>query len=202
GRLCRYPCRGRAGNGISRPDRRRTRLCREHQCSPFMVGDFLRRPAHYFGAVLAQADSAHPRACARRTQLRYGPPCRQVHAAACGSKDKIDAPEGLVAKVKPNAFRRLATNLISDAARFGKRVAVAARSDGHQLTVTVDDDGPGIPETMREDVFRPFVRLDEARNQDETGTGLGLSIARDIARAHGGDITLEESPLGGLRAVG
>ena len=80
-------------------------------------------------------------------------------------------------------------------------MAVAARSDGHQLIVTVDDDGPGIPETMREDVFRPFVRLDAARNQDETGTGLGLSIARDIARAHGGDITLEESPLGGLRAV-
>ena len=65
----------------------------------------------------------------------------------------------------------------------------------------IDDNGPGIPANMREDVFRPFFRLDEARNQDETGTGLGLSIARDIARAHGGDITLEESPLGGLRAV-
>ena len=122
-------------------------------------------------------------------------------AARGGSKAVIDSPDGLIAKVKPNAFRRLATNLISNAARFGKRVAVAARSDGHQLIVTVDDDGPGIPETMREDVFRPFVRLDAARNQDETGTGLGLSIARDIARAHGGDITLEESPLGGLRAV-
>ena len=116
-------------------------------------------------------------------------------------KARIQTPDGLVAKVKPNAFRRLATNLISNAARFGKTVAVAARTDGHSLIFTVDDDGPGIPAAMREDVFRPFVRLDVARNQDETGTGLGLSIARDIARAHGGDITLEDSPLGGLRAI-
>jgi two-component system, OmpR family, osmolarity sensor histidine kinase EnvZ len=118
-----------------------------------------------------------------------------------GGKARMDMPGGLIAKVKPNAFRRLATNLISNAARFGQQVAVAARSDGNHLIVTVDDDGPGIPHAMREDVFRPFVRLDAARNQDESGTGLGLSIARDIARAHGGDITLEDSPLGGLRAV-
>jgi two-component system osmolarity sensor histidine kinase EnvZ len=122
--------------------------------------------------------------------------------AARGSvKARIQTPDGLVAKVKPNAFRRLGTNLISNAARFGKTVAVAARTDGHSLILTVDDDGPGIPAAMREDVFRPFVRLDVARNQDATGTGLGLSIARDIARAHGGDITLEDSPLGGLRAI-
>ncbi len=60
---------------------------------------------------------------------------------------------------------------------------------------------PGIPPAMREEVFKPFFRLDEARNQDEGGSGLGLAIARDIARAHGGDITLGESPLGGLRAT-
>jgi two-component system osmolarity sensor histidine kinase EnvZ len=70
------------------------------------------------------------------------------------------------------------------------------------LKVVVDDDGPGIPEDRREDVFKPFVRLDEARTQDSGGTGgLGLAIARDIARSHGGDITLEDSPLGGLRAI-
>jgi two-component system osmolarity sensor histidine kinase EnvZ len=54
---------------------------------------------------------------------------------------------------------------------------------------------------MREEVFRPFLRLDDARNQDEGGTGLGLAIARDIARVHGGDITLTDSPMGGLRAT-
>jgi two-component system osmolarity sensor histidine kinase EnvZ len=69
------------------------------------------------------------------------------------------------------------------------------------LVITVDDDGPGIPPAKREEVFKPFVRLDQARNQDSSGTGLGLAIARDIARSHGGDITLEDSPLGGLRAV-
>jgi two-component system osmolarity sensor histidine kinase EnvZ len=64
----------------------------------------------------------------------------------------------------------------------------------------VDDDGPGIAPEHREDVFRPFHRLDEARNQDESGAGLGLAIARDIARSHGGDIALGASPMGGLRA--
>ena len=69
------------------------------------------------------------------------------------------------------------------------------------LTVTIDDDGPGIPAEKREEVFKPFFRLDEARNLDSSGTGLGLAIARDIARSHGGDITLDDSPMGGLRAV-
>ena len=72
--------------------------------------------------------------------------------------------------------------------------------DARFVTIHVDDDGPGIPPEHREDVFRPFLRLDEARNQDEGGSGLGLAIARDIARAHGGDVTLATSPLGGLRA--
>ena len=69
------------------------------------------------------------------------------------------------------------------------------------LTITVDDNGPGIPSEQLEEVFKPFVRLDEARNLDSSGTGLGLAIARDIARSHGGDITLGNSPIGGLRAV-
>ncbi len=103
--------------------------------------------------------------------------------------------------VRPNAFRRLLTNLISNAFRHGKHVAVSAVHGDGMLTVTIDDDGPGIPAEKREEVFRPFVRLDEARNQDAGGTGLGLAIARDIARSHGGDITMEDSPSGGLRVV-
>ncbi len=117
------------------------------------------------------------------------------------SKISIDVAPDLIAKVKPNAFRRLIVNLIANAARFGEKIAVKVKTKSHRMVITVDDNGPGIPANMREEVFRPFFRLDEARNQDETGTGLGLSIARDIARSHGGDITLEESPLGGLRAV-
>ena len=84
--------------------------------------------------------------------------------------------------------------------RQQRRASSAIHARG-SLTVTVDDDGPGIPAESREDVFKPFVRLDEARNLDASGTGLGLAIARDIARSHGGDITLDDSPLGGLRVV-
>ncbi len=80
-------------------------------------------------------------------------------------------------------------------------LSITGHRDHRWLTVTVDDDGPGIPAKLREDVFKPFLRLDDARNQDEGGTGLGLAIARDIARSHGGDITLSDSPLGGLRAT-
>jgi two-component system, OmpR family, osmolarity sensor histidine kinase EnvZ len=105
-----------------------------------------------------------------------------------------------VVTVRPHAFKRCLANLVSNAARYGKSIAITGQRDHRWLIVTVDDDGPGIPSGMREDVFKPFLRLDDARNQDEGGTGLGLAIARDIARSHGGDITLGESPLGGLRA--
>lgn len=103
--------------------------------------------------------------------------------------------------VRPTAFSRLVTNLVGNSFRYAKSVHITAIHGPGSLIVTVDDDGPGIPAEEREHVFRPFVRLDEARNQDSGGTGLGLSIARDIARSHGGDITLTDSPLGGLRCV-
>lgn len=103
--------------------------------------------------------------------------------------------------VRPNAFTRLVQNLVSNAFRYAETVSITATHLNGWLTIIVDDDGPGIAPEHREDVFRPFVRLDEARNQDESGTGLGLSIARDIARSHGGSIYLADSPLGGLRAT-
>jgi len=103
--------------------------------------------------------------------------------------------------VRPAAFKRCLANLVGNASRFASTVAITGHRDHRWLTVTVDDDGPGIPPQMREDVFKPFLRLDDARNQDEGGTGLGLAIARDIARSHGGDIMLSDSPLGGLRAT-
>jgi two-component system osmolarity sensor histidine kinase EnvZ len=106
-----------------------------------------------------------------------------------------------VVTVRPHAFKRCLANLVSNAARFGSALSITGHRDHRWLTVTVDDDGPGIPVALREDVFKPFLRLDVARNQDEGGTGLGLAIARDIARSHGGDIALADSPLGGLRAT-
>jgi two-component system osmolarity sensor histidine kinase EnvZ len=106
-----------------------------------------------------------------------------------------------VVTVKPAAFKRCLGNLVSNAARHANDIAITGHRDHRYLTVTIDDDGPGIPGDMREEVFKPFLRLDDARNQDEGGTGLGLAIARDIARSHGGDISLADSPMGGLRAV-
>lgn len=105
------------------------------------------------------------------------------------------------ANVRPNAFSRLLSNLVSNAMRYATRMELQAIVGEKWLTVTLDDNGPGIPPQSRDDVFKPFFRLDEARNLDASGTGLGLSIARDIARSHGGNVTLDQSPLGGLRAV-
>jgi two-component system, OmpR family, osmolarity sensor histidine kinase EnvZ len=102
--------------------------------------------------------------------------------------------------VKRDALRRCLDNLISNAEHYGGHIWVHAGKRDSAIEVTVDDDGPGIPEEARQDVFRPFFRLDQSRNPDIGGTGLGLAIARDIARSHGGDIRLEDSPRGGLRA--
>ena len=74
-------------------------------------------------------------------------------------------------------------------------------SNNNKLEITVDDDGPGIPEDKREDVFKAFYRLDESRNAETGGVGLGLSIARDIISSHGGKIELTDSKLGGLRVL-
>jgi two-component system osmolarity sensor histidine kinase EnvZ len=98
-------------------------------------------------------------------------------------------------------MKRCLGNLIGNALRYGKQVRVIAVWSQHVMTVTIDDDGPGIPAESREDVFRPFFRLDPSRNISTGGVGLGLSIALDIAHGHGGEIGLEDSPMGGLRVV-
>lgn len=124
----------------------------------------------------------------------------QADAIRTGHLCALQVEGDPVVSVRPQAFRRLLGNLVANAARYGDRIEIRAVHDERFLTVTVDDDGPGIPEESREEVFRPFLRLDAARNQDHAGTGLGLAIARDIARGHGGDIVLEDAPIGGLRA--
>jgi two-component system osmolarity sensor histidine kinase EnvZ len=103
--------------------------------------------------------------------------------------------------VRPDAFRRCLANLVGNAQRYATRIVLTGANDGKLLTIHIDDDGPGIPADKREDAFRPFYRLDESRNQDESHSGLGLAIARDIVHTHGGDIALEDSPLGGLRVT-
>ena len=106
------------------------------------------------------------------------------------------------ALVRPLAFKRCLTNLILNARRHARsRVTVSADHSAGCLTIHVDDDGPGIAIEERDAVFRPFYRLDAARNLDQSGTGLGLAIARDVVRVHGGEIKLDDSPLGGLRVT-
>ena len=125
----------------------------------------------------------------------------KTDAERTGHKASVEFHGQPVVTVKSAAFKRCLANLVSNAARHANAIAITGHRDHRWLTVTVDDDGPGIPAGMRDEVFKPFLRLDNARNQDEGGTGLGLAIARDIARSHGGDIMLGESPLGGLRAT-
>ncbi|HTK79872.1 MAG TPA: ATP-binding protein [Rhizomicrobium sp.] len=114
---------------------------------------------------------------------------------------KIAAEPGITLSVRRNALKRCATNLIDNALKHGRHVDVMLKRNDHHVEIVVDDDGPGIPEERREEAFRPFHRLDEGRNLQTGGSGLGLAIARDVARAHGGDVFLDTSALGGLRAA-
>lgn len=125
----------------------------------------------------------------------------KTDAERTGHRASVEFQGQPIVTVKPAAFKRCLANLVSNAARHAPSIAIRGQRDHRWLTITVDDDGPGIPATMREEVFKPFLRLDNARNQNTGGTGLGLAIARDIARSHGGDIILGDSPMGGLRAT-
>ncbi len=130
---------------------------------------------------------------------------RDTAAAAARTKPGrevgVRGPEHLMLSVKRAALRRCLTNLVDNALKHSRQVAVTISRDDRFAEIAVEDDGPGIPEARREEAFRPFHRLDEGRNLQTGGSGLGLAIARDIARAHGGDIALDKSAMGGLKAT-
>ena len=128
-------------------------------------------------------------------------------ARRSGAELALDCPQGLHSRLRPNAVKRALSNLVMNASAHGSgRVQVHARerrdAQGRPggIEMAVDDDGPGIPPDQHAEAFKPFSRLDASR-RNVKGVGLGLAIARDVARAHGGDVTLDRSPLGGLRAV-
>jgi two-component system osmolarity sensor histidine kinase EnvZ len=130
---------------------------------------------------------------------------RDAAAAAAKARQRdgitVVAPEHITVSVKRAGLRRVLTNLIDNALKHGSQVRVCLTQGGRHVEIAVEDDGPGIPEARREEAFRPFSRLDQGRNLQSGGSGLGLAIARDIARAHGGDILLDKSTLGGLKAT-
>jgi two-component system osmolarity sensor histidine kinase EnvZ len=147
--------------------------------------------------AFARGDAGEP---TELTDLRGVLDGLRAEAERHGARVEVEAKGDLNVRVRPIAIKRCLGNLVANAERHAQTIALKAAREQRFITIFVDDDGPGIAPEHREDVFRPFHRLDEARNQDEGGSGLGLAIARDVARSHGGEITLLSSPLGGLRA--
>ena len=107
----------------------------------------------------------------------------------------------IVLPLRPTAFHRCLGNLVDNACRYARWIGISVRQKEEMVEIAVEDDGPGIPEAMREKVFEPFVRLEPQPEGDSGGTGLGLTIARDVVLAHGGDLRLDRSRRGGLKAV-
>lgn len=110
-------------------------------------------------------------------------------------------PAPVLLDAQPVALRRGFTNLIDNAVRYGSEAQIALAGDDHNIIVTIDDRGPGIPDEQLDRVFRPFYRLDSSRSRDTGGTGLGLAVARTVFHAHGGDVLLMNRNGGGLRAT-
>ena len=107
----------------------------------------------------------------------------------------------IILPLRPTAFHRCLGNLVDNACRYARWIGISAKQKDEMVEIVIEDDGPGIPEALREKVFEPFVRLDEQPAGNNGGTGLGLTIARDVVLSHGGDLRLERSRHGGLRAV-
>ena len=107
--------------------------------------------------------------------------------------------ENLNINARANSIKRCLTNLIDNGLSYGKNVKIITKNTPNNLTIFIDDDGPGIPKKEHQNVMKPFYRIDKSRGQNKSGVGLGLSIANDIIRSHGGEISLETSSLNGLR---
>lgn len=118
-----------------------------------------------------------------------------------GTDVDLTMEDGLSLSLRPVAFERCMNNLAGNARKYAKAVWIGAHGKDGTVRITIDDNGPGVPESKYEEVFRPFVRGEPSRNPSTGGVGLGLPIAQDIVHGHGGRIWLEKSPRGGLRVV-
>lgn len=162
----------------------------EHMLAAFLA--FARGEAGELPAPISPVDLAHEVAADARRD-----------GSALTVFAQVDTPEDPLVEMRRQAVKRAIANLVGNAVTYGDDAVLSVRVTARLAEFTVEDAGPGIPEDKREDVLRPFTRLDESRNQDQaSGTGLGLSIALDIARGHGGSLKLDQSArLGGLRAT-
>jgi len=124
-----------------------------------------------------------------------------IKASIAGRGVAVDPYEDEEISIRPLMLQRCLSNLINNALKYGQSCSLSVERTLNFLLLHVDDDGPGIPKSQRQHVFKAFQRLDGARNQNVEGVGLGLSIAQDIAQLHGGTILLSDSEMGGLRAT-
>jgi two-component system osmolarity sensor histidine kinase EnvZ len=127
---------------------------------------------------------------------------REVAEDADQNGSRISVKDAHILKFEGRraALKRALSNLVGNGLKYAGHVALSAARKGPYVEIFVDDDGPGIPEDKRREVFKPFTRLDEARGGAAGGVGLGLTVVREIVRSHGGEVTLGPSPEGGLRA--
>ena len=100
---------------------------------------------------------------------------------------------------RKNLIQRCINNLLDNAVKYGKKVNVELNKNNNNLFIKVEDDGPGIPESEYENVFKPFYKINKGRADSKSSVGLGLSIASDIVRSHGGNIRLDRSKMNGLK---
>lgn len=125
----------------------------------------------------------------------------QADAREVGGLVEIEGAARAPYRGHPQTLKRCLGNLIDNAVKYGNSATIVVADAAEQLRICVRDEGPGIPEAELELVFEPFHRLEVSRNRSTGGTGLGLTIARNIARAHGGELVLRNRPAGGLEAV-
>lgn len=139
---------------------------------------------------------------AERTKLELSSLLESVmdEAAETGGDTTVERSEKVVIEGDPVALKRLVSNLVDNALKYGSRARGRVYAEDGMAIIEIDDDGPGIPPAEHERVFEPFFRGEPSRNRETGGIGLGLAVVRSLARAHGGDVTLHNRPGGGLKA--
>ena len=123
----------------------------------------------------------------------------RMELAEAGHPVRLGGSPRALCEGRPLALKRALRNLVENAVNYGGHADLCVTASARNITVTIDDDGPGIPATELEKVFTPFYRLERSRSRDTGGVGLGLAVARAVIREHGGDVTLSNRPQGGLR---